>query len=74
MAEDIIEQESSSNTKLRGSFRHALRMILDIMNVPENTIYEMQSTKNDKLNIEEDETLMSKEIKIAIKKIVNITK
>jgi hypothetical protein len=33
--------------------------------VPENTIYEMQSTKNDKLNIEEDETLMSKEIKIA---------
>jgi len=33
--------------------------------VPLNTIYEMQSKKNVQLNIEEDETLISKEIEIA---------
>ena len=33
-------------------------------NVPQNNIYKMQSQKDDKLNIEEDQTLDSKEIKI----------
>ena len=32
--------------------------------IPQNTIYEMQSTKTDQLNIEEDQTLISKEVKI----------
>ena len=33
--------------------------------VTQNSIYKMQSQKDDKLNIEEDQTLISKEIKIA---------
>jgi hypothetical protein len=32
--------------------------------VPQNSIYEMQTNKNEGLNIEEDQTLISKEIKI----------
>ena len=36
--EKIIKQEEDSNAGLKGSFRRALRMILDIMNVPENAI------------------------------------
>jgi len=32
--------------------------------IPQNTIYKMQSQKRDKLNIEEDQTLVSKEIEI----------
>ena len=37
---------------------------LDDKSVPQNTIYEMQSQKGDESNIEEDQTLASKEIKI----------
>ncbi len=33
-------------------------------NIPQSKIYEMQSQKNDQQNIEEDQTLISKEIKI----------
>jgi len=33
-------------------------------NIPQNSIYEMQSQKENELNIEEDQTLISKEIKI----------
>ena len=33
-------------------------------NIPQSKIYEMQSQKNDQSNIEEDQTLISKEIKI----------
>ena len=33
-------------------------------NIPQSKIYEMQSQKNDEPNIEEDQTLLSKEIKI----------
>ena len=33
-------------------------------NIPQNTIYEMQGKKTNKLNIEEDESLTSKEIEI----------
>jgi len=32
--------------------------------IPQNTIYEMQSKKTDQLNIKEDQTLISKEVKI----------
>ena len=37
---------------------------LDEKDIPKNSIYHMQSKKDDKLNIEEDQTLASKEIKI----------
>jgi len=37
---------------------------LEEKNIPQNTIYEMQSQIRDELNIEEDQTLSSKKIKI----------
>jgi hypothetical protein len=37
---------------------------LEKKNIIQNSIYKMQSQKNDELNIEEDQTLVSKEIKI----------
>ena len=37
---------------------------LDKKNIPKNTVYEMQSQKIDELNIEEDQTLVSKKIEI----------
>ena len=42
----------------------AISKNLEEKSIPQNTIYEMQSQKEDELNIEEDQTLASKELEI----------
>ena len=37
---------------------------LEEKNIPQNSIYEMQSNKTDRLDIEQDQTLVSKEIEL----------
>ena len=43
---------------------HLFLKVLKKKSIPQNTIYEMQSKKTDQLNIKEDQTLISKEVKI----------
>ena len=56
---DIWNTEDNVTTKKSGKSKESIKKIIS-----QNTVYKMQSKKTDQLNIEEDQTLLSKEIEI----------
>ena len=56
---DIWNTEDNVTTKKSGKSKESIEKIIS-----QNTVYKMQSKKTDQLNIEEDQTLLSKEIEI----------
>ena len=56
---DIWNTEDNATTKKSGKSKESIEKIIS-----QNTVYKMQSKKTDQLNIEEDQTLLSKEIEI----------
>ena len=53
---DIWNTEDNATTKKSGKSKESIEKIIS-----QNTVYKMQSKKTDQLNIEEDQTLFTKE-------------